>query len=65
MIRLELDHTEKEILKGILEAELSDLRMEIANTDLLAYRDRLRESKRVLHKVLDAIDPDRLISSVA
>ena len=57
MIQLELTKDECAILRDILQNDLSDLRMEIADTDRLAYREMLRERKRVLKKVLATLDP--------
>jgi len=55
MIAIELDAGERDILAHVIENALSDLRMEIADTDSLDFRERLKARKRVLHKVLDAL----------
>jgi hypothetical protein len=55
MFQLELNPTEKEILVSILEVCLSDLRMEIADTDSQDYRDVLKERKGVIVKTLSAL----------
>jgi hypothetical protein len=55
MIQIDLSRSEREILVQVLEADLSDLRMEIAHTDLLEYREGLKDRKRVLSKVLEAL----------
>ncbi|MEZ4599861.1 MAG: hypothetical protein R2940_08735 [Syntrophotaleaceae bacterium] len=55
MYQLELNPMEKEILVSILEVELSDLRMEISNTDSQDYRDVLKERKQVIIKTLMAL----------
>ena len=55
MLELDLTPEEVEILRRVLTNDLSDLRMEIADTDRLDFRDRLRERKAVLAKVLDAL----------
>jgi hypothetical protein len=55
MLQLDLNSTEREILVSILEVCLSDLRMEIANTDSMDYRDVLKERKGVLIKSLAAL----------
>lgn len=57
MLQLDLTLDEIAILDDVLTNDLSDLRMEIAHTDRLDYRDRLRTRKAVLTKVLDAIGP--------
>lgn len=56
MIRIDLTDDEREILGQILEHELSDLRMEIADTDSKDFRDMLKRRKEVLHKVLEALE---------
>ncbi len=55
MLELDLDANEKSILKMVLESYLSDLRMEIADTDRMAFRDMLKERKAVLIKVIEAL----------
>ena len=57
MLELNLDANETSILKTVLESYLSDLRMEIADTDRMAFRDMLKERKAVLIKVLGALAP--------
>lgn len=53
VIRLDLTREEREILFDVLDTFLSDLRMEIANTDRQDFRDMLKKRKAVLLKVLD------------
>ncbi|HHT9114251.1 MAG: hypothetical protein HZA47_04450 [Planctomycetes bacterium] len=55
MIHLELAQVEKEMLIDILENDLSDLRMEIADTDSLDFREMLTKQKEVLKKVLETL----------
>jgi hypothetical protein len=55
MVTLELTDSECRILAHILESDLSDLRMEIAGTDRLEFRQRLKTRKQVIAKVLEAI----------
>lgn len=55
MFQLDLKPEEQEILVSILEVCLSDLRMEIADTDSMDYRDVLKERKEVLIKTLAAL----------
>lgn len=59
MTQLDLTPDEHETLVGVLESYLSDLRMEIANTDTLDFRDLLKERKRVIQKVLSALEAGR------
>ena len=46
MIQLDLTKDEKAILAEILENDLSDLRMEITDTDSLDFREMLKNKKR-------------------
>ncbi|MGH7544161.1 MAG: hypothetical protein ACREK7_09500 [Gemmatimonadota bacterium] len=55
MIELDLDDHEREILGTVLRSYLSDLRMEIADTDRQDFRDMLKERKAVIGKVLAAM----------
>jgi hypothetical protein len=55
MIQLELAPREVEILVEVLDSYLSDLRMEIADTDSMDFREMLKERKEVIHKVQDSL----------
>lgn len=55
MIQVVLSEEERGILGEILESDLSDLRMEIANTDSMDFREMLKTRKEVLKKVLQAL----------
>lgn len=55
MITLSLDDKDREILVFVLDSYLSDLRMEIADTDRFEFREMLKERKAVLVRVLDAL----------
>lgn len=55
MLELDLNTEEQSILKMVLESYLSDLRMEIADTDRMEFRDMLKERKAVLIKVIEAL----------
>jgi hypothetical protein len=55
MFQLELNPEEQKILTEILDVCLSDLRMEIADTDSQDYRGILKERKAVLIKTLAAL----------
>ena len=57
MVTLELDPTEAEVLRLVLENYLSDLRMEIAGTDSMDYRVKLKERKRILRGIADRLTP--------
>lgn len=55
MVHLDLNENDVKTMIGILESYLSDLRMEIANTDRLAFRDMLRERKELIGRVITAL----------
>ncbi len=55
MINLDLTKEESDILATILESYLSDLRMEIADTDSMDFRESLKKKKAVLKKVLETL----------
>jgi hypothetical protein len=55
MIQLELTHDEIEILIATLESEVSDLGSEIAHTDLLDFRNQLKEKRAVLARVIRSL----------
>ena len=55
MIELDLTREEREVLLETLQNDLSDLRMEIADTDSLDFRNMLKDRKAVLSKVIEAL----------
>jgi hypothetical protein len=55
VLNLDLTDEEVEVLRHVLESYLSDLRMEIADTDLLDFRNMLKDRKGVIRKVLEAM----------
>jgi hypothetical protein len=55
MVHLDLTPEDAEVLGETLTSFLSDLRMEIADTDSMDYRDMLKARKAILVKVLDAL----------
>jgi hypothetical protein len=57
MIELELDLSDEDrrILEEVLDAAVSDLRMEIASTDSYDFRQMLKGRKQTLMKVLAAV----------
>lgn len=55
MIQLDLSAEERTLLIEILDNAHSDLRMEIADTDLKDFRDMLKGRKAVIDKVLGAL----------
>lgn len=52
MVRLELTPEEAEVLQKILSIFLSDLRMEIADTDSWEFRQTLKEQEEFLKSLL-------------
>lgn len=62
MIQLNLTDEERNMLMEILENNLSDLRMEIAHTDRLDFRNTLKDKKHVLEKTLVSLDKMNLKS---
>lgn len=61
MIQLHLTAEEQELLQDMLEVQLSELRMEIAGTDRLEFRNHLRTRKAVLMKLLDVVAPAQMV----
>jgi len=55
MPTLDLSREQAEALADALESYLSDLRMEIADTDLKDFRDKLKHRKALLNEVLEAV----------
>jgi hypothetical protein len=56
MLHLDLTSEEHDILSHLLEDALSDLRMEIADTDLFDYREMLKRRKAAIAKVLATME---------
>ena len=54
-MELDLSNEELKVVTEILDDALSDLRMEIADTDSVEFRDMLKERKRALIKALDTL----------
>jgi hypothetical protein len=55
MIQLNLTPEEKQILIDVLDGYLSDLRMEISDTDSFDFREGLKVRKGVVMKVLETL----------
>jgi hypothetical protein len=55
MIRLELTETEAVVLKEILTYYLSELRMEIADTDSLDFREGLKRREVFLKNLIEQL----------
>ncbi len=56
MIRLELTQEEHDLLLEILREFLSNLRMEIVDTDSVDYKDTLRHEKGVVTELMRKVN---------
>jgi hypothetical protein len=56
VMELLLEADEVPMLRKILKSYLQDLRMEIAGTDSLDYRDALKEEEVLLHRLIASLD---------
>lgn len=56
MPQLELTEQEKETLTEVLNIFLSDLRLEITDTERLDYRKRLKEQEQLIKRMLGKLD---------
>jgi hypothetical protein len=59
MAQLNLTPEEQSIVVEALESFLSDLRMEIADTEKKTMREVLKNQEKVINKVLDALRPGK------
>ena len=57
MTTLDLTEREQEVLSATIESYLADLRMEIAETDSLDYREMLKEQKQILTDIQERLQP--------
>jgi len=55
MVRLELTEQEAAELREILTRYLSDLRVEIVDTDSSTFKDALRQEKEVVVRLLEQL----------
>ncbi|HNR51134.1 MAG: hypothetical protein BWZ01_01865 [Deltaproteobacteria bacterium ADurb.BinA179] len=55
MISVDLTAEEKDVLYNLLSNYVSDLRMEIADTDRQDFREMIKQRKDILQKVIDAL----------
>lgn len=55
MVRIELTEGDAERLRELCEAQLSDLRMEIAGTDSMEFREGLKQDAGLLRSVLEQL----------
>lgn len=56
MPTIQLTEAEANLLKEILETNLSDLRMEVAATDLKSFRDKLKEKETVIKQLIERLE---------
>lgn len=59
MAQLQLTPEEGDILVEILESYLSDIRMEIADTDSTVFKVDLKRKKEVIKRILDTLHKGR------
>lgn len=55
MIHLDLNDEEQQILVEVLENYISDLTMEISDTDRLEFREMLKSRRRAVVKVINVL----------
>jgi len=52
IVRLELSAEESEALMWVLEDYVSDLRMEVSNTDNMTFREALKAKEALLNRLI-------------
>jgi hypothetical protein len=57
MKQLQLSAEEQRVLAELLEDDIGDLRMEIADTDNADYREMLKQKERVMKHILAELLP--------
>lgn len=63
MIQLNLTKEEEETLIYLLENSISELRMEISDTDNYEYKQMLKHRKAVLEKILATLQQSETVST--
>jgi hypothetical protein len=63
VVTLQLTPDDAEVLRMALESYLSDLRMEIADTDSMDFREMLKKKKAVLRAIANQLGADRGLQS--
>ena len=58
MARITLTQEEAATLRNVLSSYLSDLRMEVANTDSQPFREHLKREEAMLKKLLQQLDAE-------
>jgi len=64
LVSIDLSTEEHEILKHILESEMSELRTEIVSTDSWDFKQMLKSRKQAVVKVLEALTDTHLPETV-
>jgi hypothetical protein len=52
MVNLRMDDEEAMVLRRVLDSYISDLRMEVSNTSLMEFRERLKHEEFILKELL-------------
>lgn len=55
MVTVELTQEDAYVLKDVLETVLSDIRMEICDTDSVDFRDGLKREKNALQRLISQL----------
>ncbi len=58
MVRLTITNEERDKLTRILSRDLSELRMEIAGTDNMKYRQELKAEEEFLKRLIKALEAE-------
>lgn len=59
MASLEFSQQEIDMLNKIVKSYLSELRMEIADTDQSSFKNELRKEEELLNKLIEKLDSNR------
>jgi hypothetical protein len=59
MVRIDLSDPDAARLREMCESQLSDLRMEIAGTDSMDFRERLKQDAELLRNVIAQLEAAR------
>jgi hypothetical protein len=62
MVQLTLTDQDATTLKKALQTYLSDLRMEVADTDAQDFREGLKQEEAVITRLVDELGGDRSIT---
>ena len=58
MIHLDIDNIEQEELKEFLQHCLKWLTVEVHHTDSFAFRDRLKQKRKLIQNLLDQLESE-------